>query len=630
MSSVLPQLHLPQNSNFPNSNSVRRKNSISLLQNCRNLDQIAAIHAIIIKNGQEQDHFVVFELLRACSRFDAIDYAVEVFRRKRQPNVYVYTAIIDALVACSSYYHAISSYVQMIENSVYPDNYVVNSVLKACALELDLGVGKQIHCHGLKLGLCLNRQVKLKLMELYGKCAEFDDMQKVFDEMPQRDVVAITVMISSYSEHGLVERALAVFDLLKVRDTVCWTAMIDGLVRNGKMSKSLECFRRMQREGVRANEVTAVCMLSACAYLGALELGKWVHSYIEKYAIKVNHFVASALVTMYSRCGSIEEAERVFEEAKEKDVSTYNSLISGLALNGKTMEAVAMFERMVNQGIRPTSISFVGVLNACSHGGFVDLGFKIFRSMRNDYGFEPRVEHYGCIVDLLGRAGKVHEAYEFIQEMGCAPDRIMLGSLLSACKAHKAFELGEKVAKALLDDDGVQRSCDPGMYILVSNLYSSWGKWDKALLVREELKKKGVEKEPGSSSIEVDGEIHEFLLGDITHPRKEEIYAKLEEMDEKLRGEGYDPQVENVLQDVGDREKEHALAIHSERLAICYGLISTEEGRSLRVVKNLRVCDDCHAMMKLVSKVSGRKIVMRDRNRFHHFENGRCSCGDFW
>ncbi|KAG6386514.1 hypothetical protein SASPL_155417 [Salvia splendens] len=256
-----------------------------------NLDQIAAIHTNIIKNGQEQDHFVVFELLRACSRFDAIDYAMEVFRRTRQPNVYVYTAIIDALVACGSSYHAISSYVHMIENSVCPDNFVVNSVLKACALELDLRV-------------------------------EFDDMQKVFDEMPQRDIVATTVMISSYSEHGLVDRALAVFDLPKVRDTVCWTAMIDGLVRNGEMSKSLECFRQMQREGVRANEVTAVCMLSACAYLGALELGKWVHSYIEKYAIKVNHFVASALVTMYLRCGSIREAERAFEEAKKKDVST--------------------------------------------------------------------------------------------------------------------------------------------------------------------------------------------------------------------------------------------------------------------------------------------------------------------
>ncbi|XP_057780830.1 putative pentatricopeptide repeat-containing protein At5g59200, chloroplastic [Salvia miltiorrhiza] len=629
MSSLTPLPHLPPNSNFPNSNSNRRKNTIFHLQNCRNLDQIAPIHTNIIKNGQEHDHFIAFELLRACSRFDAIDYAIKVFRRTRQPNVYVYTALIDALVAAGSHHRAITSYVQMIENSVYPDNFVINSVLKACGLELDLGIGKQIHCHGLKLGLCSNRQVKLKLMELYGKCAKFDEMQKLFDEMPERDVVAMTVMISSYLEHRLVERACVAFDLVEVKDAVCWTTMIDGLVRNEEMSKALECFRRMQREGVRANEVTAVCMLSACAHLGALELGKWVHSYIKKCYIKVNHFVASALITMYSRCGSIEEAESVFLEAKEKEVSTYNSMIAGFALNGKTMEAIEMFQTMVNEGIRPTSITFVGVLNACSHGGFVDVGLKIFESMENDYGLEPRVEHYGCLIDLLGRAGRVHEAYELIQETRVAPDHIMLGSLLSSCKAHRAFELGEKVVKTLLAHE-FSESCDAGTYILVSNFYSSWGKWDEALLARAELRKKGVEKEPGSSSIEVGGEIHEFLLGDSSHPRREEIYAKMEEMDQKLRGEGYHPRIDGVLQDVGDREKARALAIHSERLALCYGLISSEEGSSLRIVKNLRVCDDCHAMIKLVSKVSGRKIVMRDRNRFHHFENGRCSCGDYW
>lgn len=618
--------NLSPNSNHPNFNSNHRKKAISLLQNCRNLDQIAPIHTNIVKNDQEHDHFVVFELLRACSRFNAIDYAIKVFARTRQPNVYLYTALIDGLVACGLYYDAIGFYFQMIENSVFPDNFVINSVLKACLLELDLGIGKQIHGHGLKLGLCSNRQVKLKLMELYGKCGEFEDMKKVLDEMPDRDVVAMTVMIASYLEHKLVERGCTVFDLVEVRDTVCWTAMIDGLVRNDEMSKALEYFRRMQKEGIRANEVTVVCILSACAHLGALDIGKWVHSYIEKHDLKVNHFVASALITMYSRCGSVEEAERVFEEAKEKEVSTYNSMIAGFALNGKSMEAVRMFERMVNEGIRPTCISFVGVLNACSHGGLVDIGFKIFESLQNDYDMEPKIEHYGCMVDLLGRAGKIHEAYEFIQEMKVAPDHIMWGSLLSACMAHKKYELGEKIAKTLVD----YGCCDAGTYILISNFYSSWGKWDEALHFRGKLKERGVEKEPGSSSIEVNGEIHEFILGDSSHPRKKEIYAKMEEIEEKLREEGYRPRVDGVLQDVVDQEKERALAIHSERLALCYGLISTEECNSLRIVKNLRVCDDCHAMMKLVSKVTRRKIVMRDRNRFHHFENGRCSCGDYW
>lgn len=249
-------------------------------------------------------------------------------------------------------------------------------------------------------------------------------------------------MISSYLEHKLVERACAVFDLVRSKDTVCWTAMIDGLVRNDEMSKALECFRRMQREGVRVNELTVVCVLSACAQLGALELGKWVHSYVKKHDIEVNHFVASSLINMYSRCGSIEEAERVFEEAKEREVSTFNSMIAGFALNGKSMEAVQIFQRMVNEGIRPTKITFVGVLNACSHGGLVETGFKIFHSLQADYDIEPQLEHYGCLVDLLGRAGEVEKAYKFIQEMKVAPDHIMWGSLLSACKAHNKHELG--------------------------------------------------------------------------------------------------------------------------------------------------------------------------------------------
>ncbi|KAK4408727.1 putative pentatricopeptide repeat-containing protein, chloroplastic [Sesamum angolense] len=506
------QSQLPPNSNHRNPKTQYRKQTIQVLQKCRNTNQIASVHGNIVKNSQEQDHFIVFELLRVCSKCDAIEYALKIFEQIQEPTIYLYTALIDGLVLSGSYDHGINMYLQMIESFVYPDNFVINSVLKACGLELDLKMGKQIHAQGLKLGLCSNRQVMLKLIELYGKCGEFDDMKRVFDEMPERDVVAMTVMMSSYFEHELVERACGIFDLVKVKDTVCWTAMIDGLVRNGEMSKALEYFRQMQREGVRANELTVVCVLSGCAQLGALELGKWVHSYMEKYDIEVNHFVGSALINMYSRCGSIEEAGEVFERMEEREVSTYNSMIVGFALNGKSTQALEMFQRMINDGKRPTNITFVGVLNACSHGG-------------------------------------------------------------------------EQVANILLNHD----CSDTGSYVLVSNFYSSSGRWKEALLVRAKLKESGIQKEPGCSSIEVGNEIHEFLLGDIRHPQKKAIYRKLEEMDQKLRLEGYYPQVDVVSQDLKDQEKEKALAIHSERLAICYGLISTEPRSTLRIVKNLRV-----------------------------------------
>ncbi|KAK4482996.1 hypothetical protein RD792_010171 [Penstemon davidsonii] len=616
---ITPSIH-------DNPKSHHRKQAITLLQKCKNVNQITPIHSNIIKNGQQHDQFIVFELLRVCSKCDAIDYALKIFQQTQYPNVFLYTALIDGLVFSGLYSHGIRIYVEMIENFIFPDNFVISSVLKACGIGLDLRMGREVHTQAIKLGFCSNRSVGLKLMELYGKNREFEDMKRVFDEMPERDVVALTVMISSYLDHALVSRASNIFDMVKAKDTVCWTAMIDGLVRNGKMNKALEYFRQMQREAVRANEVTVVCVLSACAQLGALELGKWIHSYIENYDIKINHFVGSALINMYSRCGSIDEAERVFKTMKDREVSTYNSMIMGFALNGKSLNAVELFQRMIKEGTKPTNITFVGVLNACSHGGLVDFGFEIFQSMQIDHCIEPQIEHYGCIVDLLGRVGRVKEAYKFIQNMKVMPDYIIWGSFLNACKIHKKFELGEHAAEILLNHGYT----DTGTYILVSNFYSSFRKYEEALLVRSKLKESDIEKEPGCSSIEVNNEIHEFFLGDIRHPQKKEIYEKLEEMEKRLRFEGYYPQLDVVSQDIMDHEKEQALAIHSERLAICYGLISTEPLSTIRIVKNLRVCSDCHTMIKLVSKITKRKIVMRDRNRFHHFDNGSCSCGDYW
>ncbi|THF96694.1 hypothetical protein TEA_017375 [Camellia sinensis var. sinensis] len=625
---VVGNYPLPPNSNpSPRTkHSQERKQIIYLLQKCKNINQITPIHAQIIRNGHEQDPFIVFELLRVSSNCNSIDYASKVFQQIQNPNVYLYTALIDGFVKSGSYLDGIRVYSQMVEACVMPDNYVVSSVLKACGSQLGLKEGREIHAQALKLSLSSSRSVRMKLVELYGKCGEFEDAWLVFDEMPERDIVALTVMISCYVDHGLVEEARNIFDGVQTKDTVCWTAMIDGFVRNGEMNKALELFRDMQREGMRPNEVTIVCVLSVCSQLGALGLGRWVHSYVGKYGIELNHFVGSALINMYSRCGSIDEAERVFEGLKERDVTTYNSMIAGLALNGKSIESVEMFRQMVKHGIRPTNITFVGVLNACSHGGMVELGFQIFETMTENYKIEPQIEHYGCMVDLLGRVGRLEEAYNFIRSMKTAPDHIIWGSLLSACKIHGNSELGEQAAKVLLDCG----DADSGTYVLLSNVYASSGKWGEAAQVRAKIKLAGIQKEPGCSLIEVKNEVHEFLLGDIRHREKEAIYKKLDELSQLLRLEGYSPETDRVLQDIVDHEKEWALAIHSERLAVCYGLISTEPYTTIRVVKNLRVCNDCHLMLKLVAKITRRKIVVRDRNRFHHFENGICSCGEYW
>lgn len=228
-------------------------------------------------------------------------------------------------------------------------------------------------------------------MEFYGRCAQFDDAKQVFGEMPQRDAVAATILISTLCDHGLVEEARVVFEVVRDKDTVCWTAMIDGCARNGRANVALELFREMQRACVGPNELTLVCVLSACLQLGALQLGRWVHSYVGKHDMELNAFMGNALVAMYSNCGSLEEAI---------------SMIAGLAMHGRCNDAVKVYQQIIARGIQPTEITFVGVLNACSHSGIVDIGFEIFESMTKDYGLEPRIEHYGCMVDLLARAGR--------------------------------------------------------------------------------------------------------------------------------------------------------------------------------------------------------------------------------
>ncbi|XP_028769970.1 putative pentatricopeptide repeat-containing protein At5g59200, chloroplastic [Neltuma alba] len=629
-SNLVPVMGNPKfcpNSIPGNNDHILRTNLISMLQKSKDMNHARSIHAKIIRKGVEQDPFLLFELTRFYCKISSIGYATKVFHRTENPNVYLYTALIDGLVSLGFHSDALNLYTQMVNQLILPDEYAITSVLKACALLLALGYGKGVHCQVLKSGLSLNRSIALKLMELYGKCGRLEDARKLFDKMSECDVVACTVMTTCYFDHGLTQEAMALFSKLESSDTVYWTAVIGGLVKNGEFNRGLEIFREMLAKNVKPNEVTIVCVLSACMQLSALELGRWVHMYMSKCNIKMNQFIGGALINMYSRFGDIDAAQLLFRELNVRDLTTYNSMIVGLAMHGKSIEAIELFREMIKRGLKPNSITFVGVLNACSHGGLVELGYEIFQSMETEHGIEPQLQHYGCIVDLLARVGRLEEAYDFIGKMGVHPDSRMLCSLLSACKIHRNAEIGDRVAKLLSECNFIES----GSYIMLSNFYASSGRWNHAAKVRKKMEKEGVLKEPGCSSIEVNSIIHEFFSGDLRHPQRKRIYEKLEELNYLTRLEGYVPATELALHDVDDdKQKEWALAVHSEKLAICYGLISTEPGTTLRVMKNIRICNDCHSMIKLIAKITSRKIVVRDRNRFHHFEKGVCSCKDYW
>ncbi|KAL1066968.1 hypothetical protein V6Z11_D12G098000 [Gossypium hirsutum] len=552
-----------------------------LLDKSSSIHHLLQIHAALLRHGLHQHPILNFKLQRSYSSRGRLDYSLALFNRTLNPNIFFYTSIINAHALHGLSQEALFIYTQMLFEG---------------------------------------------LVDVYARGGDVGSARLVFERMPEKSLVSLTTMLTCYAKHGELKEARLLFDGMVKKDVVCWNVMIDGYTQHGMPKEALVLFRRMLAAKARPNEITILTVLSACGQLGALESGRWLHSYMQNNDIQVSVRVATALIDMYSKCGSLEDARLVFDKIYYKDVVAWNSMIIGYALHGFSQDALELFHEMCRIGLRPTDITFIGVLGACGHAGLVKEGWSFFNAMREEYEIEPKIEHYGCMVNLLGRAGRLEEAYELVRNMKVEPDPILWGALLGACRLHGNLELGEKIAEYLVSHN----LANSGTYILLSNMYAAKGDWEEVARIRTLMKDSGVQKEPGCSSIEVHNRVHEFLAGNLKHPKTKEIYEMLEAMNGWLKAHGYTPQTEIVLHDIGDEQKEQSLEVHSEKLALAYGLISTQPGTPIKIVKNLRVCSDCHAVTKLISKITGRKIVMRDRNRFHHFVNGSCSCGDYW
>ena len=466
---------------------------------------------------------------------------------------------------------------------------------------------------------------------MYSVCGHMDDAQRLIRKSSflagnEADVVLKNILIDGYFRLGMVREAREVFDRMRQRSVVSWNGMISRYVEIGLFKDAVDVFHRMQVEGVRPNYVTLVSVLPAISRIGALELGKWVHLYAERNGIVVDDVVGSALVDMYSKCGNIDKAVQVFEGLPKGSPITWNALIGGLAMHGRAREALDRFKAMEQARVAPSDVAFIGILNACSHAGLVDEGRNYFDRMVQMYGLKPRLEHYGCMVDMLGRAGFLEEAVEMVKKMPMKPDDVIYKALLSACKVHGNSELGAWVGTQLVE----LAPYDSGSYVMLSNLYASLGNWEAVANVRIKMKELDIRKDPGCSWITIDGTIHEFVVEDDRNLRAGEIKSMLEEMADKLSAAGYVSDTRGVLLNIEEEEKENAVFHHSEKIALAFGLISTKPGEPLQVLKNLRVCGDCHESIKLLSKIYGRRIIVRDRSRFHHFEDGFCSCNNYW
>ncbi|PHT94457.1 Pentatricopeptide repeat-containing protein, mitochondrial [Capsicum annuum] len=473
----------------------------------------------------------------------------------------------------------------------------------------------------------------------YAQNGNLDIARKLFEFMPEKNETSWTAIVISYVQYGRFEEAWKLFELMPVRTTpVCnaiifgkddatWSAMIKVYERKGYELEALDLFHRMQVEGFRPNFPLLISILSICASLASLNYGREVHAQLIRTDCDDDVYVSSVLITMYIKCGTFVMAKLIFDRFSPKDVVMWNSIITGYAQHGLGDEALEIFREMCSLGITADEVTFVGVLSACSYTGKVKEGQEIFESMNSKYQIERGTAHYACMVDMLSRVGRLNEAMDLINNMTVETDAIIWGSLMGACRMHMNLDLAEVASKKLIQLEPE----NSGPYVLLSNIYASKGKWTDVASLRKLMQSREVVKSPGCSWLEADKKVHMFSGGQSTpHPENDSIIKMLERLGPMLRESGYIPDGSFALHDVEEEEKLHSLNYHSEKLAVAYGLVKLPEGVPIRVMKNLRVCGDCHSAIKLIAKVIGREIILRDANRFHHFKDGLCSCNDYW
>ncbi|EXC11897.1 hypothetical protein L484_005358 [Morus notabilis] len=448
------------------------------------------VHSVIVVMGFSCHVYVQNSLVHLYSVCGDCDGARKVFDEMLVRDVVSWTCLISGFVRTRLFDEAIALFLRM---DVEPNMATLVSVLVACGRKGYLNVGKGIHGVVFKRPMHIPLVVSNALMDMYVKCEKLCEAKQIFDELDERDIVS-------------------------------WTCMISGLAQCKHPKEALELFSNMQPSGVEPDEIILTAVLSACASLGALDYGRWVHEYIDRRGIKWDIQVGTAMVDMYAKCGCIDIALRTFNELPSRNIVTWNALLGGLAMHGHGHEALRKFEEMTRSSTRPNEVTFLAILTACCHSGLVDEGRRYFQQMtRESYNISPRLEHYGCMVDLLCRAGLLDEAQNLIKTMPMVPDVLIWGAILSACKITGNVELSQEILDRLLKLE----SQDSGAFVLLSNIYAGNKRWADVTRVRRLMKEKGIKKAPGSSVIELNGQAHKFLVGDSSHPQNDDIHVVL-------------------------------------------------------------------------------------------------------
>ncbi|XP_061375854.1 pentatricopeptide repeat-containing protein At3g13880-like [Gastrolobium bilobum] len=531
------------------------------------------LHGYTVKLGLDLGVIVGTALLDMYAKTECLKDAIRVFNYVPYQNDVMCNAMIARLLQAqtiSSEYaqEALCLFCRMRRQGLKSSKFTFSSILKACIAVGDFEVGKQIHAQICKNNLQSNEFIGSSLVDLYSFLGSVEDGLRCFNSTPKLDVVS-------------------------------WTSMIAGYVQNGKFENALSLFHQFLASGRKPDEFIISSVMGACADMAAARLGEQIQGYALKYGIASFTIIQNSQICMYAKSGDIDSAQRTFQETEKPDVVSWSVMICSYAQHGFAKEALRLFELMTVSGIEPNQITLLGVLTACSHGGLIEEGLRYFEIMKKDYGMAANVKHSACIVDLLGRAGRLEDAQSFIFDSVFEDDPVIWRALLGACRVHKDTVMGKRVADRVIELEPHAAAS----YVLLYNIYNDAGKEKPALEVRKLMQDRGVKKEPGISWIEVGNKVHSFLVDDCSHPMSQLIYSRLEGMLAKIKNISF----ENVKLPLGISESEFSSTIsmnhHSEKLAVTFGIISLPKSAPVRVMKNLRVCSDCHTTMKLISKL---------------------------
>ncbi|KAK4403964.1 Pentatricopeptide repeat-containing protein, mitochondrial [Sesamum angolense] len=570
----------------------------SLIRKCakrRAFMQGKSCHAQIIHFGLQADTLTSNMLINMYSKCGVVGYSRKVFDEMRLRSVVSWNTVIAAHTQNGSGEGALDLFVRMLREGSEFSEFALSSVLCACASKILAFESKQLHAFSIKASMSFNAFVGTALLDVYAKCHLINDALRVFESMPEKS-------------------------------DVTWSSMMAGFVHNELYEEALGLFLRAQRSDTATSMFIISSVLSACSALAALIEGKQVHAVVYKIGFGANEYITSSLVDVYAKCGSIKESHDVFSDAEEKNVVLWNTMISGFARHSRSLEAMILFEKMQQMFLFPNEVTYVSLLSACAHMGLAEKGRKYFDMMKKEHNLSPNVFHYSCMVDILGRTGQLNEAKDLIDKMPFEATASIWGSLLASCRVHRNVELAEIAATKLFEIE----PNNAGNHVLLSNIYAADGRWEDVASARKVLKISEAKKERGKSWIEIKDKVHSFMVGERTHPQIAEIYSRLDKLLDEMEELGFKGYIEHDLHDVEDDYKRELLKHHSEKLAFTFGLMCLPSYAHTRIMKNLRICGDCHEFMKVASTVTRREIIVRDNNRFHHFREGYCSCGDFW